>query len=255
MSKIASVCLFLALIFSSRIFSQEIGSQLGYDVEAKLRNQAIESEIAWNSAKKLTKSGVSTDGLPVPREYEATIDELTKGKVYKLDYWNFKIASLVDDQNMILRCGKNHVWLEGFPTKDLLSDQSVRLIDHVLALGTKTVSSSKGDLTIRVIRMLDAEEMEARNSAMLKEQEEKLAATKKKEMRVWTDSTGKYTFHARFLQYKARIVYLESDVGEERRVPMDKLSKDDQSWVRAKLAAAREEKKDSGNQGSYGGGE
>ncbi len=54
--------------------------------------------------------------------------------------------------------------------------------------------------------------------------------------RKWTDSTGKYTVEAEFLEMRDGKVQLKTDNGKIISVPMDKLSKVDQIWVEEYLA-------------------
>jgi hypothetical protein len=50
--------------------------------------------------------------------------------------------------------------------------------------------------------------------------------------RKWTDSTGSHTVEAMFLDFKDGKVQLKTRDGEVKSVPVEKLSKEDQDWVR-----------------------
>ena len=62
--------------------------------------------------------------------------------------------------------------------------------------------------------------------------------------RKWTDSTGKFSVAARFIEFKNARVRLErKDDGKEIDIPMSRLSKEDQEWISDELGRGREEKR------------
>lgn len=62
--------------------------------------------------------------------------------------------------------------------------------------------------------------------------EEKAAAIEAARWHTWTDKTGGFTVEARFSGYAAGTVKLEKRDGSTLEIPMDRLSEDDQAWIR-----------------------
>ncbi len=66
-----------------------------------------------------------------------------------------------------------------------------------------------------------------------------LAALALAETRSWTDATGQFNVEAEFQEYASGSVTLKKANGETITVPMTKLSRADQTWVRAELREMR----------------
>lgn len=60
--------------------------------------------------------------------------------------------------------------------------------------------------------------------------------------RLFADNTGEFSVEAKFLEFKRGKVYLRKADGEVIKVPVGKLSTDDQKWVREELKRRREMK-------------
>lgn len=67
-------------------------------------------------------------------------------------------------------------------------------------------------------------------------------ATVAAELRTWTDVSGAFKKSASFEQLEGDVVFLRLEDGSERRIPLNKLSKSDQEYVKA--AAARHDTSD-----------
>lgn len=59
------------------------------------------------------------------------------------------------------------------------------------------------------------------------------------EMRTWTDSTGKFSFEGKFLELNGSNVVLLSPDGQSKRVPLRRLSRADQDWLRNQGSGAK----------------
>lgn len=138
---------------------------------------ALEEEARWNVATKLTNDPTQKD-LPRPTSGSDT-DTMKSGDVVQLGYWNFRVLNIIDDQNMLLILGsKTVIWVEGYPTKDLATDQPVRLVGDCKVVGTKQYTTAGGSSrTVKVVKMPTAEEIRK-----LREQAEAEA----KERTIWT---------------------------------------------------------------------
>lgn len=70
-----------------------------------------------------------------------------------------------------------------------------------------------------------------------------MAALALAESRNWTDSTGQFNIEAEFVEYSQGNVTLKKTDGETITLPMNKLSKADQTWIRALLRERLAERK------------
>ncbi len=82
---------------------------------------------------------------------------------------------------------------------------------------------------------------ESRHAEAAKAQEEireararQQAAAEKARWHTWTSEDGGFTVEAKFLKVIAGSVYLQKRNGDQIEVPLEKLSEDDQEWIRGK---------------------
>ena len=66
------------------------------------------------------------------------------------------------------------------------------------------------------------------------------------ESRIWTDKSGKHQIKATFIDFNDGVVRLERPNGNITKIPLSKLSKDDQAYVRSAAKEKRVEKKHTG---------
>lgn len=64
---------------------------------------------------------------------------------------------------------------------------------------------------------------------------ENLEIAKSGEFRTWADASGRFKVEAVYIEYDGENVTLEKRSGENSVVPMNKLSEEDQSWVRNRV--------------------
>ena len=89
----------------SIVCAQAVGSQDAVDALNAAQNQAIQDEMDWNRSKKLSLI-VPVPAVPQPVQQESLdVRMLEKGQIGKLSYWGFKVAEVVDPQNLILILG------------------------------------------------------------------------------------------------------------------------------------------------------
>jgi hypothetical protein len=83
---------------------------------------------------------------------------------------------------------------------------------------------------------LDKQAAEAAAKANRVAQEEKRKADQERRRvevtRIWTDATGSHTVEAEFVSYGAGKVKLRKADGSEVILPLDKLSEEDQQWIK-----------------------
>lgn len=226
------VAVVVVLCVQSTATSQEVGSAAAFDVVAGIANAAMDREARWNVAKKLSVQPIPL-GLQPPNDYDLDLDNLTEGKVGKMDYWDFKVLSVVDSQNTLLQLGTNRTfWLEQFPSKDLVDGQSVRLIGPVQVMGTRDYTSAIGaSRTVRVLRFVPKEKIE---QAEKEAAERELAAEKAKEdalYRTWHSKAGTKVV-AQFIAWRAGNVELLTKDGRKLYVDIDAFTKADADALR-----------------------
>jgi hypothetical protein len=229
----------LSLSIGSYATAQELGTAGAVRKLADIQNRAMEMEAAYNQARKITLLD-PIPNLPLP-QHEDSLDlgTLTRGQVGRLAYWNFKVADVVDSQNVILSVGSNkRVWLEGYPTDGFVSDQAVRIIDFVEVTGTKSYETVAGSsLTVWVVKLLPKEETEKRLAADIAK------GIEDGEMRVWTAKNGK-TAAGKFREIKSSKVTIEQRDGTRLSFPLSALVDEDRDLA-MKLSKEKRTRKNS----------
>lgn len=190
--------IFLALVFSScPCFAQRLSGRGSAD---QFRAQ-MEHTAEWNAAKKLTV-GLGDASQP-PTNQGDNPDNLDDGQVGNLSYWAFSIASVVDDENAILRLGNDNYWLAGFPTRGLADEQSVRLIGPLKCVGNKQYKTVLGATkTVKAFQFVTREDIEKQERADAEAEEAKYWAT-------WHSKAGT-TIHAKFVEWKSGKIKLQT---------------------------------------------
>ncbi len=81
----------------------------------------------------------------------------------------------------------------------------------------------------------DAEEKTSGSSSSATKAKPQKLPTEVKEFRKFTDSTGKHETDAYLETVEGQTVYLKNRRGEPKKIPMAKLSDEDQQWIRAEM--------------------
>jgi hypothetical protein len=216
------VPLFLIIFFwSVNLFAQDNrGLSRG---SADQWRDSMDASIAWRDAKKISLLD-PVPSLPQPtQDGNLDPDAFAKGQTGKVSYWNFKVSEIVDEKNMILALGSKHrIWVEGYPTSDLVDGQAVRIVDYVEILGTKSYATVVGSkATVWIIKPLPKEETEKRIAEEL-------------EFRVWT-AKNKNKVNGKFVELKNSKVTIEQRNGKKITFPTSSLIDSDRELV-TKLA-------------------
>jgi hypothetical protein len=156
------------------------------------------------------------------------------GEVGKLDYWKTTVVQVIDANSVILTCGKTYVWLKDYPTKDLTTDQLVRIVDYVKV---GEVDQHDG-ISVRTVTMLPVEETkklaardtEAAEAAKIAAQKDELL--KLRDYRKWTAKNGN-EIEAKFTRFKAPTVHLELKNGKKTSFRITALTDADAELVRS----------------------
>jgi hypothetical protein len=223
----------LCLVPGNACLAQQVGSAAGYAAIAGAQRAAMEQEAEWNAAKKLSVLPLPVGLKPSNGSDGLDIDKLSEGQVEKMDYWDFRVLSIVDDKNLLLQLGTSRTfWLEGFPTKDLVDNQSVRLIGPIEIRGTKEYTTAIGGLrTVRVLRFVSEDRVRnwEKEEADRKGAEEQ--AKEEAMYQTWHSKAGTQVV-AKFIDWRSGKVELLTKDGRKLSVPVSALTDDDAEKAR-----------------------
>ena len=200
---------FVIFLWSVSLFAQDNrGLSRG---SADQWRDSMDTSIAWRDAKKISLLD-PVPSLPQPtQDGNLDPDTFAKGQTGKVSYWNFKVAEIIDGTNMILVLGSKHrIWVEGYPTSDLVDGQAVRIVDYVEIFGTKAYETVVGGKnTVWVVKPLPKEETAKRIAEDL-------------EFRVWT-AKNKNKVNGKFVELKNSKVTIEQRNGKKISFPASSL--------------------------------
>lgn len=202
--RIGFVFVVLAMIANGycQVPTLEAGSAQAARFLAQQQNRAIESEIEWRAAKKLTLSKLKEPFTKLPSESmsPATMQE---GTVGSMQLGSFKVSSIVDQSNCILMLGSTPYWLSNFPTDGLVDGESVRIIDLVMGGPSKTYTTVFGKkATVKSFRMLTPDE------------EKKIIRDKREALCEDFKLTNGTSIKAKFIDFKKAVITLEDVDGK-----------------------------------------
>lgn len=235
-----AIAVTILLLASSAPLCYAQRTRADFAAEREHERRSIEAEQRWRESKKLTR----LEKIPDVRKRQSEClspTALADGSIGYLEYWQYHILQVVGPTDLILAIKNPDIpplWLTNYPTEGLVDGDNVRLVGPVEVTGTKKYEALLGNqTTIRVIELV-APERAAEIEAELK------AKAEAHLYRVWTDSTGKHSIEAKFVEFKSNGVYLERrDNKEVINLPVSRLSPEDRQWIREHLAAEREKKK------------
>jgi hypothetical protein len=155
-----------------------------------------------------------------------------------------EVTQIIDGDNMLVTLqydlGVNDkgvvvetklVWVQA-PTADLSDGERGVYLEKTFEItGTKQYKTALVTKTVPILKLVTEADRKARAAKARADEEERIT-------RDWTDTTGKHTVQAKFVRFKfeGSLVYLErTDNGKLARIPISRLSKDDQAWVREEV--------------------
>lgn len=115
-----------------------------------------QKEADWKGATKITllKSHLVPDSPPKTQSKEPS--KLETGWEGELSSWEFKVLSISNENEMLLKCGDDVLWLVDYPTKNFKIDQTVRVFGPVKAGKTKNYEVTAGNSRmVRAIKLMD----------------------------------------------------------------------------------------------------
>lgn len=224
---------FVVMVFANISFGRQ-ADQISRMMQSKIAAQekaAFQTESDWNAAKKLHKFSVP------PERYKNAVqdfapEQLQEGSSGMIQKWSFRVLTIIDEKNVILALGSAGFWLEDFPTAGLADGESVRVVDRILATGTKSYTTVAGSIrTVKAFKMI--------NDAEFQKHKEKLADAEAKRLRderagkceVFKTKAGE-SISAVFVDYKKAKAIFEDVDGEKIEVAMTDLDEASATRVR-----------------------
>ena len=157
---------------------------------------------------------------------------------------DLRVFDVIDESNMLVdvKTGGTTLWLQGFSTENLTDGMVLTYSGPVIVSGTKRYNSLAGSRTVLVVKpfIVDPEVMEeaqkllnphSRAGAKAKPAPVKAAAEAAK-LRTWTDASGEHKIEAKFGGLIGGQVKLVKGDGSTIKIPLEKLSDEDQAWVK-----------------------
>ena len=250
-------------VLPAYLHGQTKGSASAYRAAADMQRSGIASAIAleernaelktaWESAIKLTL-GQPTDNLPLPqRPDDLDLRNVRQGDSGRLSSWSMRVVSVIDVSTLLVACEELDIgfWVEGLPTKDLATNDKIRVIDYVEADGTNDYNTTNGQKTVRRLRVLPFAETQARLIVDGKKAEERTAelaklaaekeASKERDYRNWTAEKGGKTVNGKFVRYSYPNLQIEMRDGKKVSVRLALLIESDVELAKRLTALSKE---------------
>lgn len=147
----------LVFYATSPMLAQQAGTAAAYNMARDAQNRAIENQVDWDKATKITRLKDPVRGISeIP-----DISTIKEGWVGDLSGLSAQVVEIVSPNEMLVGVGKSHVvWLMDYPTKEFTSNQSVRLVGPIKAGPTKSYESINGsNRTVRTFRLVNGDEL------------------------------------------------------------------------------------------------
>lgn len=145
-----------AIALAQKPRSPEDAQRLALLARLSAERQELQKEAEWKGATKITllKSHLAPDSPPKTQSKEPS--KLETGWEGELSSWEFKVLSISNENEMLLKCGDDVLWLVDYPTKNFKIDQTVRVFGPVKAGKTKNYEVTAGNSRmVRAIRLMD----------------------------------------------------------------------------------------------------
>jgi hypothetical protein len=222
----AKLLLFSFYAFAFASFNQAAFAQKSNDVKLYEYSQRILAEQRiFDAAKKITKLPANLGESIPTRTERLDLDSLNigmEGRLWDLAFRQlkgggiiFKVVSVPDESNVLLiNSEQKRIWLEGYPTTNLVDGENVVILDYVKVVGTKTYRKVDGsESKVWLLNLLPKEESEKRIRIDI-EKEKRTVDPMDKEVgyREWKQTDQKKTM-GRFVEFKSGKVYVEDKNG------------------------------------------
>lgn len=233
-------------------------------------NRNFDGPTRLNGLGELATDGDVVEAIAFPNakakrdfiaEAKAAIEELEKGKD-RLPKWRvpsmpfakqemntighlkakFKVFQNLGDGSFLAKHEMEElrnlplVLISGLPgAKDLADDSVVALDRVVMCIRVHQYESTSGVRTVNVLDMCEPAKIQAIIEKSIPKEDllPRPETSKPAELRTWSDDSGKFSVTARFKAMNAGKAVLVKEDGMEIQVPLSKLSKGDQDWIRA----------------------
>ncbi len=219
---------------------------------------SIDATQSYRAAKKITLlSKEFGESTPSSARRLDVSEAMNTGQIGRL-WWKesdgfgitFKVRSVVDKTNVLLVANsKYHLWLEGYPTDNLVDGENVAIVDYVKIVGTKAYPSADGSQsTVWLINLLPREDSEKRLAEDKASQPALAESSKPRETieqlekiyrlsgsrdgdRSWILKNGKQV-QGKFLALKSTKLYLQSRDGKTFEITYSTLTAGEQALAK-----------------------
>ncbi len=119
----------LFLLISGISFGQQAGSKAAYRMLYEREREQAREEDEWNKAKKLSAKVVEPNSYKDTKQDFRSL-ELLNGAGFS-QKWPFKVYSVIDPSNVVLKFDGSLFWIEGASTSGLRIGDSVRILNPI----------------------------------------------------------------------------------------------------------------------------
>jgi hypothetical protein len=225
------------------------GSQEAYQIiagtQARLLDRAAEAQAEFAAARKVSLAERAPMMNQPGAGKQLNPNQFEIGQVGRIDQFK-TIVFTTKKEGAIVFIGSDLVtiYLENCPTKNLVDNEEIRIVDYVKVTDKRSIDGSK----MAVLRMLTNEEskdiakIDQRNAELhlqeIKNQEERQRLQELKEIRTWTAKNGK-KFKAKFVKYASKTVEFETEDKAKIKLKISLLSEQDAEIVKEIAIAAK----------------
>lgn len=196
----------------------------------------------FDESKKIKNDQDLAAMPPVKLNVFVTDPEFRIGHVCRIDELAFKVFQVADDRNVILQWGDTLLWLSDYPTDSLVDGEDVYVLGYVRVLKPKRYETAiGGSKTVHQIELVSRSDglsyAEAESREIASKQKAKALAAEHirlKDYRVFHSKVGTEVL-AKFVDYVASRVVLETSDGRTIRVGIAELADEDADFVREQI--------------------
>lgn len=204
------------ILRNQRTLDRKIG-----EIGTLRRNERLLQDDAmdWRDATKIS-AGSKTPKQPHSQGECLDLSKVKTGDRGLADYWSLKVVGVVNGTVSVLSLGGTPYILDDYPTKNLVTGQSVRLVGELVVLEPQRVDA----IQLTVLHLISEED-----------RKKWAAEERESQFRIWTANSGGHTIEARLETFKDGLVWLEKRDGSIVKLKSDVLCKPDQEHYRQEL--------------------
>jgi hypothetical protein len=208
----------LFLLLGGFSFGQQAGSKAAYRMLYEREREQAEAEADWNKAKKLSAKVVEPNSYKDTKQDFGSL-ELLNGAGFS-QQWPFKVYSVIDPSNVVLKFDGVLFWIEGASTNGLRIGDSVRILNPIKFETPKTYEGNP----IKYAKTMSGEEFS--------DLQKKIARDKRKEKSQVFEFSDTKTIEAVFIDVRKGKAVLEDLDGNTTEHALTEFSPKSASTIR-----------------------